>query len=104
MPASRSQVVGTIILLVCLVCPILEVLDSWDPPIQTGNDSEYSLVIAALCAGAACLFVRSIFAFLQERFVGRGTLSFGFLALFFSTRWFDFCFSDVSPPALPLRI
>ena len=99
----RSQVIGTLVLMVCLVCPILEVFDSWDPPIQAGNDSEYSLVIAALCVGAAYLFVRSIFKFPREGFAGRGTLSFGFLALFIS-RCFDFCLSDTSPPALPLRI
>jgi len=104
MRASRPQVIGMVVLLVCLACPILEVFDSWDPPIQSGNDTEYSLVIASLCVGAAYLFVRSIFGFPRMGFVGRRTPSVGFVAPFFSTPCFDFRFSDTSPPALPLRI
>ena len=104
MRASRSRVVVTVVLTLCLVCPILEVFDTWDPPTQSGNDTEYGLVIAALCVGAAYLFVRSILEFLYEGLVAGRTLSFGLLGLFISTRRFDFGFSDTSPPALPLRI
>jgi len=93
-----------LVLTVCLVCPILEVFDSWDPPIQSGNDAEYSLVIAALCMGAAFSFVRSILESSHKRLVAGRTLAFGLLGLFISQGRFDFGFSDTRPPALPLRI
>ena len=92
-----------LVLTVCLVCPILEVFDTWDPPIQSGNDTEYSLVIAALCVGAA-FFVRLTVEFSCEDVIAGRTLAFGPLGLFSSTRRFDFGFSDISPPALHVRI
>ena len=98
MRASRSRVVVMLVLTVCLVCPILEVFDTWDPPIQSGNDTEYT----ALCVGAA-FFVRLTVKFSCEDLIAR-TLAFGLLGLFISTRRFDFGFSDISPPALHLRI
>lgn len=88
----------------CLLCPILEVFDSWDPPIQSGNDTEYSLMIAALCVGAAYLFVRSILESSHAHSVAGRTLVFGMLVLFLSPHRFGFGFSDTSPPALRLRI
>jgi hypothetical protein len=45
--------------LICVVCPVLETFDSWDHTIQTGNDSEYALVVLALCVGAAYSFARA---------------------------------------------
>jgi len=104
MRISTSQVIGTLALMICLVCPILELIDTWDPPIQSGNDTEYSLVIAAVCVGAAYVFARAILAFHCQSFIGRRKLSFGPLGVFISPRYFDFSFTDTSPPSLPLRI
>jgi len=96
--------VVTLLLTVCLVCPTLEVFDTWDPPIQTANDTEYGLVVAALCLGAAYLFVRATLEFPREGFLAGRKRTFGLPGLFVSTRRFDFHFSDTSPPALTLRI
>jgi hypothetical protein len=52
MSSRSSQVVAAIVLLVCLICPVLEIFDSWDHTLQTGNDTEYTLVVIAVCAGA----------------------------------------------------
>lgn len=63
-PTMRSRLlhVGIVfVLVVCLVCPLVELLDHWDHTIQTGNDTEYTLVILALCIGAAYSFTRFIF-------------------------------------------
>lgn len=100
----RSRIVVMLVLTVCLVCPILEVFDTWDPPMQSGNDTEYSLMIAVLCMGAAYFFGRSSLESPHKRFVAGRTLAFGMLGLFISKRHFDLGFSDTSPPALPLRI
>src|SRR6266436_4124356 len=55
-PTMRSRLlhVGTVfILVVCLICPLVELFDHWDHTLQTGNDTEYTLVILALCVGVA---------------------------------------------------
>src|SRR5438034_11519587 len=58
---SRLLHVGIVfILVVCLVCPLVELFDHWDHTIQTGNDTEYTLVILALCAGVAYSLARFI--------------------------------------------
>jgi hypothetical protein len=49
-----------VVLLTCLICPLLELFDSWDDTIQSGNDTEYALVILALCVGVAYSFARFI--------------------------------------------
>ena len=104
MRISTSQVIGTLALMICLVCPILELIDTWDPPIQPGNDTEYSLAIAAVCAGAAYLFACAILAFHCQNFVEGRKLPFGSLGVFISARYFDFSCTDTSPPSVPLRI
>lgn len=58
---SRLLHVGIVfILVVCLVCPLVELFDSWDHTLQTGNDSEYTLVLLALCVGAVFALARLI--------------------------------------------
>ena len=48
-----SKIIIAAVLLICLLCPIMELFDQWDNTVQTGNDTEYALVIVALCVGAA---------------------------------------------------
>jgi hypothetical protein len=68
---SRLLLVGIVfILVVCLVCPLVELFDQWDHTLQTGNDTEYTLVILALCIGAAYSFTRFIFKFCLFRCAG----------------------------------
>lgn len=40
-----------LVLLACLVCPVLEMFDQWDHTLRTGQDTEYTFVVLALCAG-----------------------------------------------------
>ncbi len=51
---SRRLVKVAILLLVliCLWGHVSEIFDHWDQTLQTGSDSEYSLVLLALSAGA----------------------------------------------------
>ena len=43
---------------ICLLCPLVDLFDQWDHALQTGNDTEYPLVILALCVGAAFVLGR----------------------------------------------
>jgi len=96
----------TLVLLTCLVCPLVETFDSWDHRIQTGNETEYALVILALCVGVAYSFARFIFK--------SGLLGFVAKSIFASCTQKSFLsapcsstllfFDATSPPPLPLRI
>jgi len=61
MRSRATVIIVTLILLTCLVCPLVEMFDHWDHTCQTGNDTEYALVVLALCIGAAYSFARYIF-------------------------------------------
>lgn len=51
---SRAQFfAAALILAICLVCHAAELFDQWDHTLQTGNDTEYTFVVLALCAGVA---------------------------------------------------
>jgi len=47
-------------LTICLVCPLVDLFDQWDHVLQTGHDTEYPLVVLALCVGAAFVLARLI--------------------------------------------
>ncbi len=98
--------IGTLALLTCVICPILETFDNWDPPIQTGNDTEYTLVILALCTGAAYSCSRFILKSALLRFIAQGISAFRAQMCFPSVpRSFTLLLFDAtSPPPLPLRI
>ena len=49
-----------IALVTCFVCPVVEMFDHWDHTLQTGNDTEYTLVLLALCVGMVCALARLI--------------------------------------------
>ena len=55
-----SFITGAIALAICLLCPLVDMIDQWDHALQTGNDSEYPLVILALCVGVAFALGRLI--------------------------------------------
>ncbi len=106
MPARASRITVTLALLTCLICPILEAFDSWDPPIQTGNDTKFTLVILALCVGVAysfsCFIFKSALLGLVAKKVFASCLQKSFLSrpCSFALAFFD----ATSPPHLPLRI
>ena len=58
MRAKASWIAGLIALAICLVCPIVDLFDRWDHAFLTGNDSEYPLVILALCVGLSFALAR----------------------------------------------
>lgn len=47
-----------VVLLVWLSWPIVEMFDTWDQPVDTGNDSQYTFVVLGICAGAVFVFSR----------------------------------------------
>jgi len=51
---------GAIALAICLVCPLVDMFDQWDHALQTGHDTEYPLIIVALCVGIALVLGRLI--------------------------------------------
>lgn len=53
MRSRGAQITAAIVLITCLVCPLVEMFDHWDDTIQTGNDTEYALMILVLCVGVA---------------------------------------------------
>ena len=55
--------VATLTLLICVVCPIIQAFDYWDNELQTGQDTEYTLVLLSLCVGAACVLAKLLVPF-----------------------------------------
>jgi hypothetical protein len=53
MRSRISILTATLVLAVCLAGQVAEVFDQWDHTLQTGNDTEYTLVVLALCVGVA---------------------------------------------------
>ena len=98
--------VVTVVLAVCLICPLVETFDNWDHTIQTGNDTEYTLVILALCVGVAYLFARFIFKSALLGFVAKRVFASYVQKPFVSVpcSFTLLLFDATSPPVLPLRI
>ena len=100
-----SQIVAIIALLVCFICPILELFDSWDHTAQTGNDTEYAVVVVGLCVGVAYSLGRLLLRtqVLRRSLRPLGHSDNGALA---SEIVLLFCLPEVasSPPSLSLRI
>jgi hypothetical protein len=97
-----TQIVAVIALLVCFVCPILELFDCWDNTAQTGNDTEYTLVLVSLCVGAAYSIARLLMCVQAVRPRPFGDSCNSFVSSAFV--WFHLPETASSPPALSLRI
>jgi hypothetical protein len=106
MLSRASQIVVTLVLLICFVCPLAELFDYWDDSVLTGNDTEYGLVVLALCVGVAYTFALLAFKGTILEFVSRSIFTPGVdepswsHAGHFRLALFD----DRSPPGLSLRI
>jgi hypothetical protein len=93
------------LLLVCLLCPLIESLDICHSTFDGGNDTEFALVVAALCAGFSYIVARLIFkseslaSVFSSALVQNAKQSFAFGLGFTPLR-----FTDTSPPLVPLRI
>ena len=106
MRSRFSQTVVTLVLAICLVCPLVELFDHWDHTIQTGNDTEYALVVLALCVGVAYSFSRFIANFPLVRLITRSVFT-SSVQISFRSAQFSFTsllFNAISPPPLELRI
>ena len=105
MRSRASRITVSLVLLTCLICPLLEMFDTWDPPIQTGNDTEYALVIIALCVGVACSFARLLLKSPLLGFVAKSIFASRAQKSFLSAPCFTLLLANgASPPSLPLRI
>ena len=106
MKARVSFMTGAIALAICLVCPLVEMFDQWDRTLQTGNDTEYLLVLVALCVGAVFALRRLILTFLPSL---QGTsaglpLRSSLTSLPFLVHPTELVPASGSPPRLSLRI
>ena len=59
------QLIGALILTVCVGAPLVEAFDRWDDTLRDGNDTEANLVIAALCVGFALSVVGTVVAWIR---------------------------------------
>ncbi len=53
MRSRASFITATLVLAICFVCHVAEIFDQWDHTLQTGDDTEYTFVLLALCVGIA---------------------------------------------------
>ena len=60
------QLIGALILTVCVGAPLVEAFDRWDDTLRDGNDTEANLVIAALCVGFALTVVGTVLAWIRS--------------------------------------
>ena len=106
MRSRASRITVTLVLLTCVICPLLETFDTWDHTVQTGNDTEYALVVLALGIGVSYSFARYIFKSSLLSFVTNGvSASCAQRVLFSAPRPLTLLlFDPISPPPLPLRI
>ena len=102
---QRARLTAVFLLLICLLCPLIESLDVWHGTLDGGNDTEFALVIAALCVGVGYIAARLIF---KSEFVASVFSSIlahrpaQFCAFVLGLD--PLCFVSTSPPLLPLRI
>jgi hypothetical protein len=106
MRSRASQIIVTLVLFTCLVCPLVEMFDRWDHTIQTGIDTEYTFVVLGLCVGVAYIFARFVFGTPLLRSVAALLSDLSGDKRFPLKRCSFLCTIPIalSPPALALRI
>ena len=96
----------TLILAICLVCPLVDMFDQWDHAPQTGNDTEYTFMILGLCVGALYTVARASFRIIGSLQSKRAAITDDFLparsraSIFFDVQ----ALITASPPPAALRI
>jgi hypothetical protein len=105
MRSRATLIIVTLVLAICLVCPLVEMFDQWDHALQTGNDTESPVMVLALCVGVAYLFARITCKFSRLGPLAEA-LSFSCAHEPFSTLMGSSSVIPipVSPPALALRV
>jgi hypothetical protein len=106
MRSRARRLIVTLVLVTCFICPLVEMLDHWDHTIQTGNDTEYALVVLALSVGVAYSFARHIVESALLGFLAKSVFASCSQKSFISApcRFTSLLFDATSPPSLPLRI
>ena len=106
MRSRGRQIVAAFVLLICLVCPLVEMFDTWDDTVQTGGDTEYAFVLLALCVGVAYSLDRLVFKPYHGDFFTGQHFALSIHCAPFSTPYFANLplFEELSPPGRPLRI
>ena len=58
----RAAIHGMIwlVLAACLACPIMQMFDCWDHELQTGQDTESTILFFAVCIGATLVVLRAV--------------------------------------------
>jgi hypothetical protein len=95
-----------LVLAICFVCPVVEMFDQWDHTVETGNDTEYALVVVALCVGTAYALARA-FLMIAGRLLSKNTYGSENAALCFSgclLTSVERTAISTSPPITTLRI
>src|SRR5260370_40903730 len=106
MRSRAFRITAALALLTCLICPLVETFDTWDHTVQTGNDTEYGLVVLALCVGVSYSVARYIFKSTLLSFVTKPVSASCAQRVLFSApcRLTLLLFDPISPPPRPLRI
>jgi hypothetical protein len=105
MRSRAFRITAALALLTCLICPLVETFDTWDHTIQTGNDTEYGLVVLALCVGVAYSFARFMLKSALLGFIAKSVFASCAQKSFLSAPCsFTLLLDAPSPPPLPLRI
>lgn len=93
------------LLLICLLCPLSESLDVWHATLDGGNDTEFALVVAALCVGVG--YIAALLIFKSQFVTSAFSCVFAHPPQQMSSLVLGFDplrFEAASPPLLPLRI
>jgi hypothetical protein len=57
---ALTSVMIWLVLAACFVCPVMQMFDHWDHELKTGQDTETTFVILALCVGATLVCTRAV--------------------------------------------
>ena len=96
----------TLVLAICLVCPIVDLFDQWDHAPQTGSDTEYTFMILGLCVGALFTVAHAALKLSGNSRSKRVAISDGFLpsSSLASLNFVVQALISASPPLAALRI
>src|SRR6266853_189959 len=106
MRSRATTIIVTLILAICLVSPLVDMFDNWDHAAQTGNDTEYTIVILGLCVGALYTVARAALSVSGNSRSKRAVAMDGLLPIF-SRGSLDLIVKaliSASPPLTALRI
>jgi hypothetical protein len=105
MKPRASFITVTLVLVVCVVCPVSELFDQWDHTLQTGSDIDYPIMILAACVGVAYLFARFVPKIFQQDSLSEAVFSSFARQLFLIPNDLSSTVAiPASPPSLGLRV